>query len=84
MNQIFCPPWFCPPLSLSHSLGERLEDLAWDSTGALIAVLGEHGWFVVTADGERIDLEPASSLAWHPTERKLALGRDGRLTVCTY
>lgn len=71
-------------LSLSHATGERLEDLAWDSTSELIAVLGEHGWFVATRRGERLDLERASSLSWHPTERKLATGRDGRLTVHGY
>lgn len=73
-----------PPMSLSHDLGEQLYDLAWDATGELIAVQGEHGWFIVTAQGIRLAIEPASSMAWHPTERKLALGRDGRLTVLTY
>ena len=73
-----------PPLSLSHSLGERLEALSWDATGELIALLGDRGWFVVTAQGERLDVEPATSLAWHPTERRLAVGRGGQLTVLTY
>ncbi len=73
-----------PPMSLRHFLGERLEDLAWDTTGELIAVQGEHGWFIVTAHANRLDIEPATSLAWHPTERKLALSRNGHLTVLTY
>ncbi len=73
-----------PPMSLSHNLGERLEDLAWDATGELIAVLGDYGWFVVTAQGNRLDIESASSMAWHPNERKLALGRNGHLIVLNY
>ncbi len=70
-----------PPQSLSLSSGEGLEVLSWDTTGELIAVLGDHGWFVVTPQGERLDVEPATSLAWHPSERKLAVGRGGQLTV---
>jgi len=73
-----------PPLSLSLPLGERLEALSWDATGELIAVLGDRGWFVLTAQGERLDLEPATSLAWHPTERRLAVGRGGQLNVLAY
>ncbi len=73
-----------PQLSLSYSLGERLEALSWDATGELIAVLGDSGWFVVTTQGERLDVEPATSLAWHPTERRLAVGRGGQLTVLAY
>jgi hypothetical protein len=75
---------FDPALSLSYFFDESLEQLAWDSTGELIAVRDQHGWFVATAGGQRLDAVPASSSAWHPSERSLAMSNAGNLTVLVY
>jgi hypothetical protein len=70
--------------SMTHSLGDRLDDVAWDATSELIAAEGERGWLLATARTGPLDVAPASSLAWHPSERRVALGRDGHLVVLAY
>ena len=70
-----------PALSVSHSTGERLEQVCWDSAGALIAVRGSDGWLVESRDGERIEVGQATTLAWHPSDRMVATSDGAHLRV---